>query len=228
MRLHFQIEVPLLRIARIPVSDKNRKPKRNGRGLFAESFIRQCALVPMEDECRLHDARVRENFITRVFAYHRLTQLLKGRLSRKALVEFHNTHKYLLMTHSRKHETALAKLVANAKRYSASELKRRYAEQFMQALTFKTTVKKNAVVLNHMLSILRKSLSEAEKRKLFEAIEDYRKELVALSVPVSLIKRYVRKLKIACLADQVYLQPLTRRPGRDMLINITLHRGNRL
>ena len=184
----FKSRSPSCGIARIPVTDKNGKTQKNGRGLFAESFMQQCPLVPAEDEERLQDAQVRENFITRVFAYHRLEHLLKGRLSRKVLVEFHTAHKFLLMAHSRKHESVLAKLVANAQQLSHLELKYCYAEAFMQALTFKTTVNKNAVVLNHMLSILKKSLSEAEKLKLLEAIEGYRNGSSPLVKSVTLSK----------------------------------------
>jgi len=201
----FKNRSPSCGIDRIPVTGKNGKIKKYGHGLFAESFMKKCALVPVEDEDRLHDARIRENFITRVFAYHRLAQLLNGRLSRKVLVEFHNTHKYLLMAHSHKHETALTKLIANAKQYSPSELKRRYAEGFMQALTFKTTVKKNAVALNHMLGFFKKLLSKMEKQGVIKAIEDYRNERVPLLVPITLIKHHVCKHKVDSLADQIYL-----------------------
>ncbi len=203
----FKNRSPSCGIARIPVTGKSGKIQRNGRGLFAESFMRQCALVPAEGEDRLHDARIRENFITRVFAYHRLTHLLKGRLSRKVLVGFHKEHKCLLMAHSQKHYDALGKLVVNAKHHSPSELKRRYAETFMQALTFKTTVKKNAAVLNHMLKVLKKSLSEAEKQKLIQTIESYCNGSASLTKPVTLIKRHVRKHKVDDLANQTYLSP---------------------
>jgi len=200
----FKSKSPSCGMTRIPVTGNSRKIKRYGRGLFAKSFMQQCALVPVEDEGRLHDARVRENFITRVFAYHRLAHLLKGRLSRKALVEFHNAHRCLLMAHSRKHDDALGKLAANAQQLS-SELKRRYAEQFMQALTYKTTARKNADVLYHMLEFFKKLLSEVERQEVIATIEDYRKELVPLTVPVTLIKRHVRTHKIDDLANQVYL-----------------------
>jgi uncharacterized protein YbgA (DUF1722 family)/uncharacterized protein YbbK (DUF523 family) len=201
----FKSKSPSCGIARINVISNNGKTQSRGRGLFADSFMQQYPLMPIEDEDRLHNAPVRENFITRVFAYHRLTQLLKGRLSRKALEEFHRAHKYLLMAHSRKHETALATLVANAKPYSPSELRRRYTKGFMQALTFKTTVKKNVVALNHMLKILKKSLSEAEEQKLIQTIENYRNGTSSLTKPIARIKRHVRTHKIEYLANQVYL-----------------------
>ena len=203
----FKSKSPSCGIARIPVVAKNGKTQSKGRGLFAELFIQQYPLVPVEDEDRLHDARVRENFITRVFAYHRLTQLLKGRFSLKALVKFHTAHKFLLLAHSRKHYNALGKRVAQAKQIAQAELKSRYAEEFMQALTFRSTKKKNADVLYHMLGFFKTQLSKDEKLDLIETIEDYRNELTPLTVPVTLIKRHIRKHKIDYLSDQVYLNP---------------------
>jgi uncharacterized protein YbgA (DUF1722 family)/uncharacterized protein YbbK (DUF523 family) len=201
----FKSKSPSCGIGHIPVTDKNGKTQRNGRGLFSEALIRQCSLIPAEDEGRLHDARVRENFITRVFAYYRLKQLMSGRLSRKALVEFHTAHKFLLLAHSRKYYDALGKLVANPKQFSPSELKRRYADQFMQAFTYKTTTRKNSDVLHHMVGFFKKLLSEEEKRGVIDAVEEYRKGLIPLIKPVTLIQRYVRKHNIEYLANQIYL-----------------------
>ena len=203
----FKNRSPSCGIARIPVTGKSGKTKRSGRGLFAESFMRQCALVPVEDEGRLHDARIRENFITRVFAYHRLAHLLKGRLSHKALVEFHTAHKCLLMAHSREKKAALDKLMARSRSLPPSQLKIRYAERFMHTLSFKTTAKKNTDVLYHMLGVLKKSLSEAEKQNLIQTIESYRNGLASLAKPVALIKRHVHKHKVDDLANQAYLSP---------------------
>jgi uncharacterized protein YbgA (DUF1722 family)/uncharacterized protein YbbK (DUF523 family) len=200
----FKSRSPSCGIARIKVYGDNGIANPNGRGLFAEAFIQQ-SLVPVEDEGRLHDARIRENFITRVFAYHRLAQLVNGRMSRKMLVDFHTKHKFLLLAHSRKHYDALGKLVAKAKQYSSPELKRRFAEAFMQALSFKTTAKKNADVLYHMLGFFKKLLPELEKQELIEVIEDYRKGWVPLIAPVTLIRHHVSKHQITYLADQIYL-----------------------
>ncbi|MDH3256122.1 MAG: DUF523 and DUF1722 domain-containing protein, partial [Nitrospinota bacterium] len=90
----FKNRSPSCGIARIKVYGDDGNPTPNGRGLFADAYMQQCALVPVEDEGRLHDPGIRENFITRVFAYHRLAHLLHSRLSRKALVEFHTAHKF--------------------------------------------------------------------------------------------------------------------------------------
>ncbi len=201
----FKARSPSCGIARIPVTTKNGKTPAKGRGLFADAFMRQCPWAPVEDESRMQDARIRENFITRVFAYHRLTQLLNGRFSFKALIEFHSAHRCLLMAHSRKHCNMLGKLIADAKKYSPAKLKRRYAETFMQSLAFKTTAKKNFDVLVHMLGMLRKQLTEAERKEVIKAIENYRRGSTPLMKPVNLIKRHVRKYKVDTLADQIYL-----------------------
>jgi uncharacterized protein YbgA (DUF1722 family)/uncharacterized protein YbbK (DUF523 family) len=203
----FKNRSPSCGIARIKVYGDDGNPTPNGRGLFAGAFMQKCSLIPVEDEGRLNDSRIRENFITRVFAYHRLAQLLDGRFSRKALVEFHTAHKFLLLAHNRKHYDALGKLVANAKQFSPSELKQNYAEAFMQTLAFKTSAKKNADVLYHMLGFFKKLLSNVEKQDVIEAIEDYRNGVIPLIVPITLIKHHVRRHNIAYLADQVYLNP---------------------
>ncbi|MDH5762386.1 MAG: DUF523 and DUF1722 domain-containing protein [Nitrospinota bacterium] len=203
----FKNRSPSCGIARIKVYGDNGNPTPNGRGLFADAFMHHCTLVPVEDEGRLHDAKIRENFITRIFAYHRLAQLLGEDFSRKTLVAFHTAHKFLLLAHSRKHYNSLGKLVADAKQYTPTALKQSYGEEFMQALAVKTTAKKNSDVLYHMLGFLKKQLSEVEKQDVIEAIEDYRNELIPLIVPVTLIRHHVRKHQIAYLADQIYLNP---------------------
>jgi uncharacterized protein YbgA (DUF1722 family)/uncharacterized protein YbbK (DUF523 family) len=203
----FKSRSPSCGIARIKVYGDNGNATSKGRGLFANAFMQKYPLVPVEDEDRLHDARIRENFITRVFAYHRLAQLVNDRMSRKMLVDFHTKHKFLLLAHSRKHCDSLGKLVANAKQDSYSKLKRRYAEAFMQTLSIKTTAKKNANVMYHMLGFFKKLLPEVEKQELIEVIEDYRKGWVPLIAPVTLIRHHVRIYQVTCLADQIFLNP---------------------
>ncbi|NIQ02676.1 MAG: DUF1722 domain-containing protein [Nitrospinaceae bacterium] len=203
----FKNRSPSCGIARIKVYGSDGRATPNGRGLFAGAVMEHVPWIPIEDEGRLRDARIRENFITRVFACHRLLQLLHGRFTRKALVEFHTAHKFLLMAHSRKHYDALGRLVAQAKQMTPLDLKNRYAEEFMRALSYKSTPKKNTDVLYHMLGFFKKQLSAVEKQDVIEAIEDYRSGLVPLIVPVTLIRHHVRKHRVEYLNDQIYLNP---------------------
>ena len=188
-------------------TESGNKANSMAQGLFAGTFMKKFPLVPVEEEGRLNDFKIRENFIVRVFGFHRLQNLFREGYSRGSLVNFHTRHKFLLLAHSRKHYDTLGRLVAEAKNIRPAEMKTRYSEIFMEGLTLKSTPKKNTDVLQHMLGFLKKDMLKEEKQDILSTLEDYRKELVPLIVPVTLIKHYVKKYNITYLLDQVYLNP---------------------
>jgi len=191
-------------------------PSRVGRGLYAEALIRHFPLLPVEEEGRLNDSGLRENFIVRVFAYNRLQNLFSDKFSRKAVVEFHTAHKYLLLAHNPKIYRELGALVADIKGHTPSEFRELYSNLFMQNLKSKSTVKKNVNVLQHILGFLKKEISSEDKRYILSVIEDYHNELVPLVVPITLLKHYVFKHNIEYIRDQIYLNP---HPKEMMLRN---------
>ena len=176
-------------------------------GMFAKAFINKFPLIPTEDEGRLNDSKIRENFIVRVFSFSRLQNFFKKRFLIGDLVHFHTRHKFLLLAHSRKHYDLLGQLVAKSKSLSEEAIKERYGEVFMKALFYKSTPKKNTDVLLHMMGFLKKILSKGEKEDILNTIEDYRKELIPLIVPVTLIRHQANKHNIAYLKNQFYLNP---------------------
>jgi len=204
----FKSKSPSCGLGRVPVySEFGSQKVRHGPGVFARAFTHKFPLIPTEDEGRLNDLRIRENFIVRVFCLYRFQALLKEKYSIKAWVNFHTQHKFLLLAHSRKHYDALGKLVAHAKALKPSELKEKYGNVFMEAFSLKSTPKKNTDVLLHMMGFLKKVLTIGEKEDILETIEDYRNELLPLIVPVTLIRHQVKKHNIEYLRDQVYLNP---------------------
>ena len=192
---------------RVRVYPENGIPLVKGMGLFARAFTDKYPLIPYEDEGRLNDAGLRESFIERVFAYHRIKILMKERFSRGAWVKFHERSKFLILSHSRPHYTRLGQLVANIKSFSPVEFKKKYASLYMEALAVKSTQKKNCDVLLHMLGFLKKILGSKEKQDLLETIESYRKEIVPLAVPLTLLKHYIKVHEIPYVEDQFYLDP---------------------
>ncbi|UCD93678.1 MAG: DUF523 and DUF1722 domain-containing protein [Candidatus Zixiibacteriota bacterium] len=178
-----------------------------GRGLYADSLIESFPLLQVEEEGRLNDPRLRENFIVRVFAYYRLNNLFTGRFSRRAVVEFHTASKYLLLAHSPKHYKQLGQLVAAIDKYKPSDFWDKYSTLYVQALSVKTTVRKNFNVMHHILGFLRKHLTDGDKKCILDLIEDYRRELVPLIVPVTLIRHHIYKYNIDYIMDQLYLSP---------------------
>ena len=199
----FKSRSPSSGMERVRVYNEKGMPVKKGVGLFARIFMDHLPLLPVEEDGRLHDVRLRENFIERVFALKRWRELLGNEQSRGKLVAFHTRHKLLILSHSPKHSRAMGKLVAEAKRIPPKELFTKYQALLMEALKLKTTVKKNVNVLQHLMGFFKKQLSADEKQELLEVMDQYREGHIPLIVPITLIKHYVRKY------DQPYLKKQT-------------------
>jgi uncharacterized protein YbgA (DUF1722 family)/uncharacterized protein YbbK (DUF523 family) len=187
-------------------------------GLYAREVSEQYPLLPVEDEGRLNDAGLRENFIVRVFAYDRLQRLFRGSFKRSEAIRFHTGHKYLILAHDPRRYSELGRLVAAIKQLRPTEFAERYSRIFMNALKMKATVRKNVNVMMHMVGFFKKHIESSDKTYLLRIIEDYHKGLVPLIVPITLIRHYVQKFDIEYLADQVYIDP---HPKELMLRNHT-------
>jgi len=205
----FKNKSPSCGLWKIPVYSDSRGGKSfQGSGIFANAFVKAFPLIPVEEEGRLNDPGIRENFIVRVFSFDRLKNaLVHHKANHGALVKFHTQHKYLLLAHSRKHYTVLGNIVACGKSSSWQRTLELYITSFMETFTVKSTAKKNTDVLLHMMGFLKKLLPAEDKKNILEVIEDYRRELVPLIVPVTLIQHYVKKYDVKYLQDQVYLNP---------------------
>lgn len=177
---------------------------KTGSGIFARMFMDEFPLLPVEDEGRLHDPEIRENFIERIFVWKRWSDCEKDPAG---IVEFHTRHKLLVLSHSEGHYRALGRLVARAGVLPPELLAKEYSQTLMQALRLKATARKNSNVLEHMLGYFKKDLSSDEKQELLEVITRYRGGMLPLIVPVTLMAHYVRKYGQPFLKDQVYLNP---------------------
>jgi uncharacterized protein YbgA (DUF1722 family)/uncharacterized protein YbbK (DUF523 family) len=203
----FKSNSPSSGMERVRVYEENGMPVKKGIGIFARIFMEHFPLLPVEDEGRLHDPKVRENFIERIFALKRWREVLTKKENRGNLVDFHTKHKLLILSHSPKHHQVMGRLLAQAKNLPLKGLYGQYQNLLTEALRLKATPKKNANVLQHMMGYFREELSSDEKKELLEIIELYRKEYVPLIVPITLINHYVRKYNQPYLKEQVYLNP---------------------
>ncbi len=203
----FKSESPSSGMERVRVYNEKGMPEKKAAGIFARMFMEHFPLLPVEDEGRLHDPKLRENFIERIFALKRWRDLLEDRPNRGKLVAFHTRHKLLILAHSTKQHRLMGKLVAEAKRIPPERLYREYEALFVVGLRVKTTVKKNTNVLHHMMGYFKKELAPDERQELLEVIDDYRLGTVPLVVPITLLKHHVRKYDQRYLKEQVYLNP---------------------
>jgi len=204
----FKTRSPSSGMRDIKIYDETGKNVRHrGAGLFAGAFMDRFALIPVEDEGRLHDMGLRENFIERAFVFARWLHYEATDGSQKGLIDFHSDHKLLIMAHSPKDLETLGNLVARGKAIPPETLKREYITTLMAALRLKATPRKNTNVLDHCMGYFKKQLSTGEKKELREVIDDYHSQLVPLIVPVTLIRHYTRLHSEPYLMRQKYLYP---------------------
>jgi uncharacterized protein YbgA (DUF1722 family)/uncharacterized protein YbbK (DUF523 family) len=203
----FKSRSPSSGMERVKVYNEKGIPVKKGVGMFARAFMAHFPLIPVEEDGRLHDPILRENFIERIFAFKRWREILEEKQSRGNLVSFHTKHKMLILSHSPEHYRVIGKLVARAKEVPLKDLYEEYQKLFMEVLRLKTTPKKNANVLTHILGYFKEDLFGDEKQELLEIIGLYRGGIVPLIVPITLVNHYVRKYNQPYLKEQYYLQP---------------------
>ncbi len=181
-------------------------PRGRGIGIFAAAFMEKFPLIPVEDDGRFNDPKLRENFIENAFVFQRWREFLEKGGLLKDLVAFHANHKLLILSHSPKHYTVLGQYVAGSTSYREN-LSEVYIKTLMEALRLLATTKKHTNVLQHIAGYFKKTLSSDEKQELAEVIDSYHRGLIPLIVPVTLLNHYVRKYNEPYLKKQYYLNP---------------------
>jgi uncharacterized protein YbgA (DUF1722 family)/uncharacterized protein YbbK (DUF523 family) len=203
----FKSRSPSSGLRGVKVYNPSGVPVHTGAGLFARAFIRRFPLMPAEDDGRLHDPSIRENFIERIFVFKRWRDLVSSGGGIRDILDFHTDHKLLILSHSVKHYKILGSIVAAAKTYSTEKLHTEYLYNLMEGLKLIATVKKQTNVLQHIAGYFKTELSAQEKQELAEVIETYHRGLVPLIVPIVLLNHYVKKYDKQYLQRQVYLNP---------------------
>jgi uncharacterized protein YbbK (DUF523 family)/uncharacterized protein YbgA (DUF1722 family) len=188
----FKKNSPSSGMARVKVFNDKGQPDNKGSGIFAGMFMRRFPLIPVEEDGRLNDPILRENFIEQMFTLKRWRDLSARGVTRGNLVEFHTCNKMLIRSHSENHYRLMGKLVAGAKSMSPSTLYEQYEELLLAALRLKASVARHTNVMIHMLGYFKKDLTGDEKQEMLEIINAYRGELVPLVVPLTLFSHYVQ------------------------------------
>lgn len=203
----FKSKSPSSGMERVKVYSESGNLVGSSIGIFARMFMQRFPLLPVEEEGRLHDPLLRENFIDRIFVLRRYRDMLKAGQSLGNLVGFHTRHKLQLMAQSLELYRAMGRLVAKGKDVPKEQLFKTYHEHLMQAMRMKATPPKHRNVLLHIMGYFKNDLHPDEKQELLELINQYAKGIVPLIVPVTLLKHYVLKYDEFYLQDQTYLKP---------------------
>jgi uncharacterized protein YbbK (DUF523 family)/uncharacterized protein YbgA (DUF1722 family) len=196
---------PSCGLTRVKVYEETGIPSKTGRGVYADALLARWPHLPVEEEGRLQDEALRENFLERLSAYHRLQTLFQGRWTIGQLVAFHTAHKLAVLAHTTDGYRRLGRLVADAKGMDRAELREAYTSELMRSMTLLATPKKHANVLMHMLGYFRGQIDTGDREELLNAINEYRVGRMSRLVSLTLIRHHVRRGQVAYLAGQTYL-----------------------
>jgi uncharacterized protein YbgA (DUF1722 family) len=203
---------PSCGLFRVKVYDRNNSPSRTGRGVFAAHLAERFPLLPIEEEGRLNDPVLRENFVVRAFTLARWTRYRAHDASPAGLVRFHTIHKTLVLTHDPNAYGEMGRLVARAGDGDAGTLHDAYGALMMQALARHASRGRHVNALQHLSGFVKDDLGADEKRELGRLLAEYRGGFVPLVVPVTLVRHLIRRHAPGSWADQqIYLEPYAAR-----------------
>ena len=208
LRLHPLCQIPSCGMERVRIYGANNEGSaKEGIGLFAKALMEANPLLPVEEDGRLCDPILRENFVLRVFAYHDWQQLCARGITASALIRFHSRYKYLVLSHATSHYRALGKLLGNLAKADLQQVADSYIKGLMAALTLRANRRSHTNVLMHLQGYFKRVLTPAQKQELCDTIDKYRTGVFPLLVPLTLIRHYLREYPNPYLAEQVYLNP---------------------
>jgi len=176
-------------------------------GIFAKTILDALPYLPIEEEGRLQDSWLRENFLLQLFAYKDLKETLKTALKLSALIEFHTAYKYLILSKSQKHYKLLGKIVANTDKLDIESVKKSYFCAFCEAISIKNSRGKTVNVLEHMVGFIKNELNQKEKSALQKSFKQFKDGIIPLIVPIKLLELYIEKFDVSYLKGQRFLNP---------------------
>jgi uncharacterized protein YbgA (DUF1722 family)/uncharacterized protein YbbK (DUF523 family) len=195
---------------------KGEIPERVGTGVYAQRLMQNFPELPVEEEGRLEDSLLRENFIQRVYIYSRWKKLMTAQYSFRELNEFHARHKYIYMSHNQTLTRELGSWLAENHKNDMSRVAPQYLSRMMKLLKHVATRKNHVNTLQHIQGYLKKHLKEDDKMELTENIDQYRRGLLPLIVPITLLRHHFRHYPNAYISNSYYMQP---HPAELMLLN---------
>ncbi len=198
---------PTCGMERVRVYQGKGSPTKSGVGIYTRELQNTNPLLPIEEEGRLKDPFLRENFIERIYAYQRWLDMMKNRITAKILTDFHAQHKLILMAHNIAGYQRCGNIAANINKGHLKPTAQAYIREFMQTLQYRATHKRHTNVLQHLLGYLSKQLSSEDKQELLNIIEQYRNQQLPLIVPITLFKHYFRIYPNDYIKKQLYLNP---------------------
>jgi len=198
---------PSCGMEQVRVYNSNEIPEKRGRGIFADSLMKAWPNLPVEEEGRLMEPGLRENFIERVFIYYRWQQLIKIGLTMQKLIEFHTQHKFNVLAHDETSYRQLGRMVADLDKDNLQAIANNYIDLLMTGLKKPATRKRHTNVLMHIMGFFKNQLSEDDKQEMLDLLDAYRLGQLPLIVPITMMKHHLRRFPHPYVEQQYYMNP---------------------
>ncbi|PLY09676.1 MAG: DUF1722 domain-containing protein [Arcobacter sp.] len=199
---------PTCGLERVKVyQNQNAPSEKKGIGLFAKEIKEKYPLLPLEEEGRLNDAWLRENFLMQIFSYKHIFEFLKTNPSSKDLVEFHTSYKYLIYAKSHEAYKHLGNIVANHQKRELEFVLEEYKVAFLEAISLKGSISNTYNILLHIFGYFKKLITKEEKAEILESIDEFKDEIIPLIVVIKLLNLYTKRFDIQYLKVQKFLNP---------------------
>ena len=188
--------------------EKGQRGRKEGRGIFTATLMAHYPWLPVEEDGRLNDPMLRENFVARVFMLHQLNALREAELTRRALLAFHSRNKLLLLAHHQAGYRDLGRFVASIHQWDDLEAYfTAYRGKLMELMQHPATRKNHTNVLMHIQGYFRKQLNTRQRAELREVILNYRAGILPILAPITLLKHYLAEHPDRYLLEQTYFSP---------------------
>ncbi|MCH9813852.1 MAG: DUF523 and DUF1722 domain-containing protein [Epsilonproteobacteria bacterium] len=188
-------------------SKENVNGEKKGMGIFASEIKKRYPYLPVEEEGRLQDPWLKENFMMQVYAYADMQSLLKTATSLQELIVFHTNYKYLIYAKSQQSYKTLGAIVANHHKKSFQEIMTSYEVAFYEAISQKSTRTNNYNIMQHLYGYFKTKVSDGEKQELLVAMKEYKEGILPMIVIIKMLRLYIQKFDVSYLKSQVYLNP---------------------
>lgn len=199
---------PSCGMERVKVYSENGDAKKSGVGLFTAKLMQQMPWLPIEENGRLQDTSLRENFVARIFALHEFQQLWRSGLTRAGLIAFHSRYKLVLLAHSQPGYREFGRFVAAIEQWdSLEDFAIEYRQRLMNILSLPATRRNHTNVLMHVQGYFKQQLTSSQRQELAQLIERYRQGVQPLLAPITLLQHYLAQYPDNYLVQQRYFNP---------------------
>lgn len=175
-------------------------------GYFTSELKKIFSSLVIENEGRLKNFKLRENFLIKIFMLADLRSVIEsGKI--KELIDFHSNNKYLIMSYNQKGLNKLGRITADHEKGKTEKTMKKYRAELLETLAVLPETGKRVNMLQHIFGYVSSNISPEERQYFLDTLADFRKDKVPFSLPLALLRSWVIRFKVEYLLAQTIFNP---------------------